>query len=563
MALNTLSCEKDKPHVLLIYPGKTDIVGYSYQNDLPIGLLYVAAPLKSSGMNVSLFDMRIQRIEEIPFRDYLLVGITMLTGSMISQGLRVAKLIKNYNKQIPIVLGGVHPTLLAEQTLENELVDFVVMGEGEKTAQELALSLLEKGDLSTIKGLVYKDNGHVVINPPREFLIMDDLDYKLPFEILHQDISKDTMMPVHTSRGCPWRCSFCYNVVVHNRNYRKKSSEKVIEEIEYLIAKYGVRKFDFCMEDEFFIDANRVRRILEDVKRKNLKLSWSAFCRWDTLTRLDDDVLDLIRETGCNDLSFGAESGSTRLLDEIILKDIKKEEIIRGTERLKKARINHLVSFICCFPTETMSDIEDTLDLIEKITFNNHYIIINAIFLLAPIPGTHLYELVRTEYNYRPPKSLDEWGDFQMPFRSVHDVTWHDEEYVRFCTSLHRWSTFHPYLYLDPENAGKNKHHQIGQAPLFIYKMMGKLQRIRIKHKWFKYPIEHLIFGRIFGFNTIYKSYRPILSPILLRLKSTSIYRIKSRSRDFIREVLRRVLPSSKYELLRSLIRSWKNGSVN
>ena len=195
------------------------------------------------------------------------------------------------------------------------------------------------------------------------------------------------LMPVHTSRGCPWRCSFCYNVAVHNRSYRVKSPSRVLEEIEYVVKRFNVHHIDFTMEDEFFINKKRVREILEGIVERKLNIRWEAFIRFDTLSRLDDDFMELMVKSGITELSFGAESGSQRILDDIVLKDVKVEQIIEGIERLKRFKIGHLVSFICGFPTESKSDLKKTFKLIERLSKNNPYFYNQCIYLFCPIPG--------------------------------------------------------------------------------------------------------------------------------------------------------------------------------
>ncbi len=203
--------------VLLVYPGSR-LAGAAY----PMGILYIAQALRKINIDVSMFHMGADEIKDLKPENYLFVGITMLTGDLIRNGLRVARLIKKFNNQIPIVIGGVHPTLLPAESLQNELIDFVVVGEGEKIVQELATCLQNNTDISSIKGLGYKDsNGNVTVNPEPEFLDMEsELDFDIPYELLSfYSKSKMTGVAVHTSRGCPYRCGFCYNVVVHDRKY--------------------------------------------------------------------------------------------------------------------------------------------------------------------------------------------------------------------------------------------------------------------------------------------------------------------------------------------------------
>ena len=127
-----------------------------------------------------------------------------------------------------------HPSLLPEQTLQNELVDIVVVGEGERTIQDLAICLLNQGDLSSVRGIVYKKEGRAIINPPQELIDLNTLDMDLPYELLGKAFYDPTAISVHTSRGCPHRCSFCYSPAFNKRKYRQKNAEKVVEEVQYL-----------------------------------------------------------------------------------------------------------------------------------------------------------------------------------------------------------------------------------------------------------------------------------------------------------------------------------------
>ena len=189
----------NRPKVLLVQPDfGIKPKGYTY----PMGLLYIAQALIKMGIDVSLFDIGFDNAKKFKLDNYLFVGISMMTGRVISRGLHIAQLIKAFNNRIPIVLGGVHPTLLPEESLKSDLVDIVVMGEGEKTVQELAKCLLDNKDLSKIKGIGYKDGvKKIIINPPRELIEMDELDFDLPYELLGKDFFKLREIPLHTSRG--------------------------------------------------------------------------------------------------------------------------------------------------------------------------------------------------------------------------------------------------------------------------------------------------------------------------------------------------------------------------
>jgi len=489
--------------VLLVYPG-SKTAGTAY----PMGLLYIAQALRKINIDVSIFHMGTDNIKRFKPENYLFVGITMLTGDMIRNSLSFARLIKNFNKEIPIVIGGVHPTLLTEESLQNELIDFVIKGEGEKAVQELAACLSNKTDISGIKNLAYKDsNGNVIVNPEREFIDMEtELDFDLPYELL-SFYSKSSMtgVAVHTSRGCPYRCGFCYNVVVHDRKYRYKSSERVLEEIEYLYNKYNIKTISFTSEDEFFIYPDRVYEILQGIIQRGIKVNWFAFCRFDNflrgVDRFGQDFIDVIKKSGCINLTLGSESGSQRILDEIVIKDSTIEDILRGVEILRKAKIPHQSNFICGYPTETEADLNATLNLIDKLNYNNPYIS-TGLGKLVPVPGSSIYDLLKRDYPLEAPSSLEEWGEFPVDNYSADSMTWISKEHRKRC---HIYSTIAGFAYAKDFRSYQDykdwiANYDTGMWPGLIDYIVLKMQTWRYKNKFFKFMIEVPLYHKFYNF---------------------------------------------------------------
>lgn len=514
---------QNKPKVLLVYPGDKSSAGaYS------LGLLYVARSLQKINIDVSILHLAWDSIKKIRYENYLFVGISMLTGKMISDGLEVAKLIKKYNANIPIVLGGVHPSLLPEQTLQDELVDIVVVGEGERTIQDLAMCLLNQGDLSGVRGIAYKKEGQAIINPPQELISLNTLDMDLPYELLGKVFYEPTTMPVHTSRGCPHRCSFCYSPAFNKRKYRQKSAERVVEEIEYLNKKYKIKNFDFGAEDEFFIDIQRAYEIFQSIIQKGLEIRWSTFCRFDTFDRaykkFGQEFIDVMKKSGCYYISFGAESGSQRLLDEIIKKDIKVEQILSAVEIMKNNKIPHRVTFINCWPTETEEDTNATFSVIDKISCNNSYIVI-AIFNLCPFPGTAVFELLNKDYNCQFPDSLEKWGQWGAPIK-LKFIKWFPEKNAKNFFNIAKLSSAVFYRHFGSYNEYRNYIYSMGYpyyAGFFSY-LASKLQNWRYKNKYFKFPYEAILFMKLV---VVYKSARNFfVNAILKKYLSRDIYKV-------------------------------------
>ncbi|MFH1314594.1 MAG: radical SAM protein [Candidatus Eisenbacteria bacterium] len=489
-----MSPQADKPEVLLIQPGEeTDYYL------IPMGLLYVAQALREAGVEVTIFDMRKSRITDLPLRRYLFAGITMMTGKMIKHGLRAARMIREYDPRIPIVLGGVHPSMLPEQTLRHELADIVVVGEGEETAKEIARSLLGDGDLSEIKGIGYKGNGNpITMNPRREFIDLNETSMDLPHDLLGIDFQGARAFPINTSRGCPYRCGFCYNQSFNKRSFRYKSATRIVDEVEYYIKKYDIPSFSFGFEDEFFSKPSRVREMADLILSRDLKITWGSFCRFDSFEKIDDHSLKLLKRSGCKSLFFGAESGSQRILDEVIKKDITTEQVVRGVERLKRADIFHLVSFMCCLPTETQEDLDATFALIDRIAENNSKLFINGIFVYFPIPGTPLFDMVKNGYDLEFPDCLEGWAEYEMPSASISRIPWHPAKYARRCRNLYQMSLYpfhHDITSYGAYRQLTTTHTSYRRS--YVHYLMARMQRWRWKNRNLEFPLELLMSEKI------------------------------------------------------------------
>ena len=353
---------------------------------------------------------------------------------------------------------------------------------------------------------------------------MDEIDFDLPYELLSNDFFKSNEIPLHTSRGCPYRCGFCYNSTFHKRKYRYKSADRVISEMEYLIKKYKVSRFSFGYEDEFFVNIERAYKILKFINNKGLKISGLS-CRFDTFDRaynkFGSDFVNVLKKSVDGYLAFGAESGSQRLLDEIIQKDITVEQIFRTIEVLKKAGIVHRINFMFCFPTEKQDDLEATFDVIDRISHNNSLLVIRF-NTLTPYPRTPIYELLKRGYAFKPPSSLEEWGNFCLPFTLLSYVTWVPRKYAKMCRNVALLS-FSPFYKVFKSYTMYKE---------FIYKLktlysagylayiMAKLQRYRYKNRLFKFMIESLIYYNLLIIWEFFQNY--VFKNTFLKLDTTN-----------------------------------------
>lgn len=400
---------------------------------LPASILMVAAPLVKAGFKVKIIDQRAEPnwrrilIKELK-NEPLVFGVSSLTGRQIEYALEASHLAKE-KSEVPVVWGGVHASLLPEQTLKNASVDFVVIGEGEQTFSDLCLALKNKTDFKQISGLGFKDNRRTTINLRREFLNMDELP-RMPYELVNLEnyISEKSFasgqkarnIALYTSRGCPHRCGFCYNQRFNKGRWRGQSAERVVAEMEHLIKNWGINAFEI-EDDEFFVDLERAKKICEMILQKNWDIEIFATCRINYLNRMNDDYLFLIKKAGFKTLAFGVESGSGKIL-KMINKDITREQVLECVRRLKKAGINSKYYFMAGFPGENEDDLKKTTELIWQIKQIDRCVRIPAWRTYTPYPGTDLYQVSR-EKGFNPPETLKEWANFdfgktEMPWLS-------------------------------------------------------------------------------------------------------------------------------------------------
>jgi anaerobic magnesium-protoporphyrin IX monomethyl ester cyclase len=375
-------------------PQRADL---SWCPNLPITLAYLAAVLEEGGHQVTVIDCPALGIDHKEFKTKIgeskpdAVGITTLTP-MIESALMAAHSAKEANPETPIILGGPHATFMDKEILnENPDVDIIVRGEGEQTLLELANTIPKTNTkhLHKIKGITFRKNGQIIRTPNRP--LIQNLD-ELPRPAYeHLPLKKyqlfgKSIMPIMTTRGCPFQCAFCVSSRMGGRNFRARSPKSVADELEWLKDRHGADSFTFY-DDAFTFDTERTLKICEEIKKRKIGLPWDCQTRVD---RISEEILIRIREAGCQLISFGIESGSQKILDAI-----GKKTTIEQNEKAiilaKKAGISVSLNIILGYPGETEETLQQTMNFIKKTKPDYVYLT-----LAMPYPGTELYDLVKT-----------------------------------------------------------------------------------------------------------------------------------------------------------------------
>ena len=403
--------------VIFCYP-KTDLEVGSAVVELPLSLVSIAAPLMEN-YSVKFVDCRIDENWERDLENHLKQNPLMfltpaMTGPQITHALEVSKLAKKYN--VPTVWGGYHPSLFPVQTAKHPLIDFVVMGDGEDTVFELAGGLAKKEqDFSRIKGIAYKENGHVRVNQKREapnFETMPELPYK-HFKagryvkgklMASYDPSLKRILPFISSRGCPHGCKFCSQPKFSERRWNSMSAEKTIAQTDQLVQDFDLDAVTFY-DENFLTNIKRSEKIAELIGGR---YKWGIQARMDELGKSD---IHRLEAGGLNFVQPGIESGSNRILD-MVDKGAHVETFLDVNKKLSTTKDLCVVyNFMVGFPTETREEMMQTIDLASRLLRDNPKSYVAGFYIFTPYPGTAMFD-VAVEHGFKPPEDLESWADY-------------------------------------------------------------------------------------------------------------------------------------------------------
>ncbi|TRO49612.1 radical SAM protein [Candidatus Bathyarchaeota archaeon] len=378
-------------HITLINPPSPS--GAPSSRFIPLGLGYLAAYLETNQFEVSVIDYQTNKIpennlaEELSENQPKIVGVTTSTLTYRST-IEIVKIIKKILPSCCIILGGPHVTVLDKQTLEESPeVDIVVRGEGEETLLEIAVALssMKNGKIDKIKGITFRKQKQIIRNKNRPFI--DDLD-DLPHPAFHQfnlnkySIAGKRYLPIITSRGCPFQCTFCLASQMCGTVFRTRSAKKVVEELEWLRDEHKADIFAFY-DDTFTFNMNRAFKICKEIKNIGLDLPWDCRTRVD---RINPRILAKMREAGCELIHFGVESGSQKMLN-LMKKGTTVEQNAKGIKMAKDSGIAVAISVVVGYPGETVDLLKETFNFIRK-TEPDYVYVCQAI----PYPGTQMYD---------------------------------------------------------------------------------------------------------------------------------------------------------------------------
>ncbi len=367
----------------------------------PLGLAYLAGILRREGVEVRILDLLMARYSPGMLRRELgefrpdFVGATCSTINSKAAS-RVLRLSKEFDPGLVTLIGGPHASFVAPELIDKApWIDAVVVGEGDQTVVDLVQTLSRGGDMAAVAGIAFRRDGRAVVNAPRPRI--KDLD-SLPLparDLLPLSKYRALKVPctVITSRGCPFGCIFCSAPRMFGRGVRYRDPGLVVDEIEMIHRELGFGEINI-VDDTFTVREPHVQAICQGIRDRGLKITWSVYSRVDTIS---PQVLQTMKEAGCNWVCFGLESGSQKILD-TIKKGITTAKSREAIRMATESGLNVLASFILGLPGEDPKTAGQTVALARELF--DTYKVAYGFHLLAPMPGTEVRERA-DEYGIR------------------------------------------------------------------------------------------------------------------------------------------------------------------
>jgi len=376
---------------------------------LPNGILYLSSYLERHGYDTVVRDLTFDSISddiwaEIRSGDIPVVGISMLSDKR-KQAYELVSRVKSANPDAKVVVGGMHSTSMPKLLVDNLPIDAAVIGEGEATMKELADYWIRGiGNLKDIRGVATRKHG---IHEPRD--LIEDLD-SLPFpnyvkvnmdnyySVMARNRPSEVVNGVRiadaryaniiTSRGCRGRCKFCSCFVHWKYRTRFRSAKNILDEMEYLYRKRGIRLFQLA-DDSFGQDRETAIEMCRGIIDRGMRVAWHTDMRVDAA---DPELLEWMSRSGCFCVAYGFESGSQSILDNLG-KGITVDQIREATRLTKDAGIRVYALLMIGNLGETDETVAETIKLMNEIQPD----IFSTVGYVMLCPGTAYYDIMRGE----------------------------------------------------------------------------------------------------------------------------------------------------------------------
>jgi anaerobic magnesium-protoporphyrin IX monomethyl ester cyclase len=455
--------------VMLVFPAfppSTALVGWRLMVTPPMGIAYLASAVRNAGYEVACLDM----VVEAPFQETVINGTVSRLGLTYDQTMEkiaawkpdvvglscifsnqwpatreLAKRIKAADSDVIVVAGGGHPTFLSQLCMEDAPLDFIIRGEGEEGFVELLNRIRKSRPLDDVDGLVYRDGDFIRANPKVNliedldsiaFPAHDLLDLERYFKIalpMGYSMMSPRNVPIVTSRGCPCHCTFCSSTYLWGKQYRTRSASNVLQELDWLVDKFRIEEIK-VQDDNLTVNKKRVMEIFRGMIERPYHLHWNT-PNGIAIWTLDKEMLTMMKDSGCFEMTMAIESGNQNVLDNLIRKPLKLDKVREINKVARELGIVRIAYFLIGFPGETKEQIMDTIKFSRELRLD-----LSAIFLYNQLPGSELFE--RCAKN----GSITERGFFEIGNQYFSAVVDSDEWTSKQLEILIHWEHLRNYL---------------------------------------------------------------------------------------------------------------------
>jgi len=408
-----------KSAIILVYPRIQFEENYPC-SWIPFSVLAVAGALPKDEFNVIVFDENRKSKGEFEallkqVKNLICVGFSVMTGGgQIGRALELAQKVKQIWNKTPVVFGGPHVNVLPEETMRHPLVDIVLSGPGQASFPLLIQALRGEIGLKDVPGIMAKVKDELVCGNPNKLKKNTLVPYDFGFIDVNDYVQDDSTIAGRTinyisSQGCAHKCRFCYET-----NYRKKwgklPCENVVADIESFVTSFNADGIKFYDAD-WFVDFKRSENLIEELTRLNV--SWAASIHPKDILRAvakNQPLLAKLAAGKCKRLLMGIESGSDRVLREIVDKGAAKAEIFKAAKAIADCGILGSYTFIVGFPDESAEEQGETFEFIKAL-WDLSPRPETRVHIYTPYPGTPLYGDALA-MGFSPPEKLEDWSDF-------------------------------------------------------------------------------------------------------------------------------------------------------
>jgi radical SAM superfamily enzyme YgiQ (UPF0313 family) len=454
----------------------------------PLGILAVATPLLRAGYEVRIIDSTItpnfkQRVME-ELADALCLCVSLVTGPMIRETVDIARETKRLYPDVPVVLGGWHPSLLPHQTLAAPYVDVVVKGQGEEALLEIVQRIEARESFAGIEGAGYKENGRLVFNAPRALKPIVDMPpkaYHLADFDAYERVCGRRWTNYVSSFACPYNCSYCTNAGVYGRKWNALPPDQVGDELTDLVTRYRL-ELVWIIDDNYMVDRARCVQISEEIIRRRgdhgPKFRWSIQASTNLVLRFTPDELKILQRSGLDQVQMGADSGSQEVMH-MMNKDFQKLEMVyEAAERLTAAGIKPAFNMIFGYPGEEERHRKESVDLIMNIcrTYPKAEFCTN---IFTPYPGAPVMDRA-FELGIQAPDTMEGWADFFPRYQVLPWLRGKKHAELQVMRDYLR-------IAFNRIPVGRYERSRLNRT---VYELIAAPARWRLDHSFFKFPVE-------------------------------------------------------------------------